>query len=117
MPYISCEEVRGWVEAGSPCAFEGRCVVGHDDGWMGMCGDFGFTCEEGVLVEYDARFECGPPVVDPPGTDGSFSMSTCRSLCLDNGDYGHYCDDDEDCCEGFCCEGCGELEGMCTRPR
>ncbi|MCC7538914.1 MAG: hypothetical protein IT379_21995 [Deltaproteobacteria bacterium] len=44
---------------------------------------------------------------------GAFSEATCRSACLGRDDRAHYCNSDTDCCEGTCCIGCGELEGLC----
>jgi hypothetical protein len=48
-------------------------------------------------------------------TMGAFSEATCQSTCLAMDDRTHYCNGDDDCCDGDCCIGCGELEGLC-RP-
>jgi hypothetical protein len=44
---------------------------------------------------------------------GAFAPPTCQAMCLPVDDRGHWCRNDRHCCEGACCLGCGELEGLC----
>ncbi len=44
---------------------------------------------------------------------GEFLPPTCQAMCLPLDDRGFWCRNDRHCCEGTCCVGCGELEGLC----
>lgn len=60
-----------------------------------------------------ANAECASNVcVRTAAPSGAFGDFEC-SQCMDEATRDFACDEDADCCEGTCCLGCGELEGVC----
>jgi hypothetical protein len=45
---------------------------------------------------------------------GGFGTPTCQAACLPPATTASYCLNDRHCCEGTCCVGCGEREGLCV---
>lgn len=61
-----------------------------------------------------ANAECASNVcVRTAAASGAFGDFEC-SQCMDEATRDFACDEDADCCEGTCCLGCGEREGLCT---
>jgi hypothetical protein len=114
---------RSWcegIDAGPPV--DGG-LDGGDDGGPSDAGDVGDAARDaGGLLDvgepcFDDR-QCASGLcygeADPSGT---FSPPTCQAMCLPPDDRGFWCRNDRHCCEGTCCVGCGELEGLCrTMP-
>lgn len=47
-------------------------------------------------------------------TQGHFEDASCRAECIPLLDFRYYCMNDNDCCRGYCCIGCGAKEGVCV---
>lgn len=74
--------------------------------------DSGGLLERGARCNDDAECSSGLCYGEADATSG-FLDPTCQAQCINLGDRRVYCTGDSQCCEGTCCLGCGEREGVC----
>ncbi|MBK8411218.1 MAG: hypothetical protein IPL19_25035 [Sandaracinaceae bacterium] len=66
------------IPVGASCSFEGRCAVLFTSWVDGMCGDEGYECQDGRVVEYENLRQCGP--MDPgPDPNSPCSDTSARA--------------------------------------
>ncbi len=109
-----------WCEgfdAGPPDGGDGG--VDGGDGAVADAGDAGDVGppDGGLLAVGEACFDdrqCASGLCyGEADATGAFLPPTCQAMCLPLDDRGFWCRNDRHCCEGTCCLGCGELEGLC----
>lgn len=125
--YVGCCECpagtidqRTWCDfdAGLPDAGDAGLDADLDAGDAGDGGPLDGATDGGGLLGvgaacFDDRQCASGLCYGEADATGAFSPPTCQAMCLPNDDRGFWCRNDRHCCEGTCCLGCGELEGLC----
>lgn len=104
------------TDAGPPDAADATVDAELDAGDAGDAGDAA-PPDAGLLPTGSACFDdrqCASGLCyGEADATGAFLPPTCQAICLPPDDRGFWCRNDRHCCEGTCCRGCGELEGLC----